>query len=366
MFLWIVLTLVIAFLLWWLYRTRKPLVYYNKEGEIAPIVDKLQEIKKPYSPTPWLINRHIHTVYGMQYRPGSKMKPERQMITFEDGGIAALDWFKPKEVKPRCPVAIVIHTLGGGTREPCISNLCEAFTKHGIMAVVVNSRGCSGVPFKTRRMYNGLQIDDLDAAVKLIRKEKDPEDIYMVGFSMGAYMTAHYCATIGGITAGACCSHTYNGKEANKPFCSGFSGKFYQPFLMSKLKHQAFKNPFIDEETRKKIPELKTLVEFDRLLTIPLLGVKTPEEYYDQIRACDKIPITKVPIMFIGSDDDPFTSKHLMPIKEVLESQKCVFIETREGGHVSFIEGFARRHTLCERLVPEWFEKVTEYYHKNK
>lgn len=366
MFFALCIVLLLAFIVWWISRTKKPLVFYNKNGEIAPIVERLKQIKEYYSPTPWLINRHVHTIWGMHYRGPSLMKPERQIIDFADGGAAALDWFMPKDPKPHCPVVVVLHTLGGGTREPCVSHLCEVLSECGFIAVVANSRGCSGVPFKTERMYNAVELDDIDAIVQFVRKEKEPEDIFMAGFSMGAYNTAQYCANYEGLTAAACFSHTYDGTKASKPFSHGFSGFFYEPFMMSKLKHQALKNPFIPEETKKKIPGIKKLVDFDTLLTIPRLGVKTYQEYYDQTRAKDKIPISKCPMLFLGADDDPFTMKELMPIQECIDSQKCVFVETCEGGHVSFCEGITGKQTLPERIAPEWFREVAKYNREHK
>ena len=357
MFLAIVCAFIFFIFIWILKRIRRPKVHYNPEGKVAGIVSQMKSIIHPYFPTPWLISSDIQTVWGMRYRPSSTMKCEREEFDFPDGGCTVLDWFKPKEYEEGAPVVIVVHTMGGGTREPCTNNICESCTKKGWLAVVANQRGCSGARMKTARMYDGLHIDDLQNIIKHVKEVYHPKDIFMVGFSMGAYLTAEYSLVDGSITACCCVSHTYNAVVASDILEKNKKNrKLYMPIIVAKLKHQIEKNQFIDADVKAAVKKAVTLSDFGEAFTAKHAGVENNLEYCQRVSVAQKIPGMKCPVMFIGSDDDPFTAKRLMPLKEVVKSENVVFVETKEGGHVSFCEGLDGKRSYAEDVAIEWFE----------
>ena len=351
----LLISLAIIFI-WILLRIRKPRVYYNPNGNAAQIVTQMKSINEKYFPTPWLISPDIHTMWGMRFRPRSKLSPVREELDFPDGGCTQLDWFLPKTIEKNVPVLIVNHTMGGGTREPCTNNICEAATKRGWIAVVANQRGASGGFMKTERMNDGLHLDDIQNILKYVKEKYQPSDVFMVGFSMGAYITAEYCNLDGDITAGCCISHTYVPLEAIKILEDiPKNRKLYLPIIVAKLKHLVMKNQFISQEIKDKLKNVKTLHEYDDIFTAQQAGVKDHIEYYQRVTLAPKIATMKCPMLFIGSDDDPFTSSKLMPIKECKESQNCAFVETKEGGHVTFAQGWDGKTTYAEKVALEWF-----------
>ena len=351
------LLLVLLITIWIFSRIKKPRVFYNPNGNAAPIISQMKSINESYFPTPWLITPDIHTIWGMRYRPSSKMVPVREEIAFPDGGCTQLDWFLPKVIEKNVPVLVVNHTMGGGTREPCSNNICEAATKKGWIAVVANQRGCSGGRTKTARLYDGLHVDDLQNIIKFVKEKYNPTDVFMVGFSMGAYLTAELCNVDPCVTASCCISHTYFPIEASKILEKiPKNRKLYLPIIVAKLKRQVEKNTFIDQEIRDRVKNVKTLSEFDDEFTAKQAGVKDHVEYYERVKLAPKVVTMKNPMLFIGADDDPFTSSKFMPIEECKQSQNCAFVETKEGGHVTFAQGWDGKTTYAEKVALEWFE----------
>ena len=310
----LLISLAIIFI-WILLRIRKPRVYYNPNGNAAQIVTQMKSINEKYFPTPWLISPDIHTMWGMRFRPRSKLSPVREELDFPDGGCTQLDWFLPKTIEKNVP---------------------------GFM--------------KTERMNDGLHLDDIQNILKYVKEKYQPSDVFMVGFSMGAYITAEYCNLDGDITAGCCISHTYVPLEAIKILEDiPKNRKLYLPIIVAKLKHLVMKNQFISQEIKDKLKNVKTLHEYDDIFTAQQAGVKDHIEYYQRVTLAPKIATMKCPMLFIGSDDDPFTSSKLMPIKECKESQNCAFVETKEGGHVTFAQGWDGKTTYAEKVALEWF-----------
>lgn len=157
MILFVFLFIVILIICFYLYRRSikyYPKLYVNPDGSIARIILKTKFLEQPYKPTWWLFNRYLQTIRGMRFRKSSKLLKtvRRELITYPDGGTTALDWFENTEMKNNTPILFIIHTYGGGTREPVTNNMAEEGVKHGWRTVVFNNRCYSGAPITSSRM----------------------------------------------------------------------------------------------------------------------------------------------------------------------------------------------------------------------
>ena len=132
------------------YVCQQPALYY-KEGRLSRLV--LQQctlLRKKYRPTLWAINPHLQTVlsgetevlqqqmpllqqpdqHGVINRADAALRTltcraqyERHVVTTEDGGTVALDWFQPQgyaKLPTDAPIVLVLHGLTG--RFPCMKS----------------------------------------------------------------------------------------------------------------------------------------------------------------------------------------------------------------------------------------------------
>lgn len=361
-FLYILLFILVLFIGFFIYRKNvkyNPKVYVNPNGNIAHLIAQTKSLSKPYRPTWWLFNRHLMTMRGMRFRKCSKMTKtvRRQLITYEDNGTSALDWFETEDMKNDTPILFIIHTCAGGTREPCSNNIAEAAVKRGWRAVVFNNRCCSGAPITSSRMIAVIAVDDIQCALANVRKSFNPKHMFMVGFSLGAYQVAQYVMLDGsGIDAAACVSHTYDSVRAELILHDFIPSRLYQPVIMAKLTHFAKKNKFLDCPAAENA---KTMLEYDEAIWCHGLTEYTNgTDMYGALIVYDKIPRLRVPTLFLGSEDDPFTSKDFMPIKEIEKSDNVALVAFPEGGHVSFITGNDGNKSVIDTIIPDWFETV--------
>lgn len=373
-FVLLLMLLITFFAIYRLTRRIYPRIHVNIDGKVAPIISKMNSLKKPYRPTPWLVGSHMQTIYGMRFRK-RHLNYRREIFTFSDKGQCALDFYDSdintttlndskslndiNESLNNPPILLIIHTLGGGTREPCSNNLAEAARKRGYRALIFNNRGCSGVPFTSRRFYNASMDDDIKAVVHYLKRKYNPPQFFMTGFSLGAYMAALYDTDEGNILDGvALISHSYDGNGSNEVLKTGFLQKyFYLPFMMEKVSHIFAKNDFVIDQY-KDVMNAKTLDEYDARYTCIEYGINDIHEYYDQHSLKNRIPYFKTPTLVLGADNDPFTRTKFMPIKEIEQSEYCAFIHVAEGGHVSFPTGIKADKSYIELVILDFFDTI--------
>jgi predicted alpha/beta-fold hydrolase len=356
----ILLFLLFALIIFCLHRcvvSYRPKIFINPEKNVQPILAKMKTLNLRYRPTPWLIGGHASSVWGLRFRPARNGVSEREKIIFEDKGVAFLDWFHPEGADDETPVVIIIHTLAGGTREPCSNNFAGAIRRHGWRAVVANCRGCSGAKFESNRMFNAYQTDDIEHALNHVRERFSPKFTFMIGFSLGAMQIAQCAVKELEIDAYGLISHPYDPVLSSEILERPLQKFLYLKTIVDKLCHCLAKNQFIDEEYRIAVHS-KTLREYDDLYTAKVLGFENQLDYYKRLCLRDKVGDFKRPSLILGSDDDPFTEPEHQPRREVANSENAAMITYGEGGHVNFSCGFGGTVSWAEIVMIDWFEAV--------
>jgi predicted alpha/beta-fold hydrolase len=357
----ILLLLLLALIIFCVYRcvvSYKPKVFMNPEKNVQPILAKMKTLGLRYRPTPWLVGGHAFSVWGLRFRPAPNKADEREKIIFEDGGEAFLDWFNPEGAKRETPIVVIIHTLGGGTREPCTNNFAGSVRRHGWRAVVANCRGCSGAQIKSNRLYNAYQTDDIEFVLNHIpQKGLAPEFTFMVGFSLGAMQVAQCAVKELKVDAYGLISHTYDPLQCSDILEKPIQRFLYLKVIVAKLCHCLRKNVFREEKYNDALLST-TLREFDDKYTALVLGFDNHVEYYKRLYLRDKVGAFKAPSLILGSDDDPFTLPDFQPKREVANSDNVAMIIYPEGGHVSLASGFSGGSSRIDTLVLDWFDAV--------
>jgi predicted alpha/beta-fold hydrolase len=353
----VILAVLVLFVVRRLTVSYRPTITYNPNGQVASLPGSLPSLQQPYHPTWWLANRHLHSVWALRFRPSSPLmkKSRRELFKFEDGGTCGLDWFETPDTPSTATIVHIIHTLTGSSRDPCVNNFAAACVRRGWRAVVQNNRSCGGVEITSERLYDAIRIDDQEAVISHIRKQYNPDFLFMAGFSLGAYQVAQYCMRGEGINAVALVSHSYDGPGAAAEMEKPVQLKLYTPPITTKLVRMIKKSPFVNNP---RAEQAKTMSEFDDHFTSRILGMKDHHEYYSKTSIYDQIPQFKVPTLILGAEDDPFIRKSFLPVQQVRESQTSVMVTYPEGAHVGLCTGFAGRESIVDTIVPDWFQAL--------
>ncbi|THU90460.1 AB-hydrolase YheT, partial [Dendrothele bispora CBS 962.96] len=161
--------------------------------------------------TPWWLSKYFcinRTVFTPKAR---RFVHSRTYLRLVDGGTLGLD-FTPVEqssLPEETPIIVVTHGLTGGSHEGYVrAVLGRASTPVewgglGYRAVVVNSRGCAGVPITSQQLYSAGYTDDLRIAliaeplVMYISHQYPNAPLLGLGFSLGANIMVRYLAEEG-------------------------------------------------------------------------------------------------------------------------------------------------------------------------
>lgn len=296
-------------------------------------------------PAWWLSGGHLQTIIPALFRKVMSVAYQRERIATPDGDFLDLDWLYATTNTPSRKLAIISHGLESNSHRPNVVGMARAFSLCGYDALAWNFRGCSGEPNRLPRAYHSGATEDLHTVLEHAATNERYDEIYLIGFSLGANLTLKYLGeqaqAISPKVKKAVVLSVPCDLDASSRQISRFSNRLYeQRFLKSlreKIEQKAklFPNEISLEPYLKK--QIKTLRDFDNCYTAPLHGFESAEEYYARCSSKQFIPLITIPTLILNAKNDVFLPPSCYPFDEAKASD-AVFLETPEsGGHLGFI-----------------------------
>ncbi|KAJ3540917.1 hypothetical protein NMY22_g4105 [Coprinellus aureogranulatus] len=335
-----------------------------------------------------LFNGHLQTLYCVfgNFSKVDRMSYLRKYLQTPDGGTLGLD-FAPIDqtsVTEDTPIVVVQHGLTGGSYEPYVravlSRACAPVEKGGLgyRAVVINFRGCAGVPVTSPRLYSAGHTDDTRNALAYISQQFPKARLLGLGFSLGANVLTRYLGEereetrLHAVCALGC---PWNLQHNNHGLLNTFVGKhIYSKGMGGNLqnllrKHEASLTADPAHYVciaAKNALALKnpTLADFDEAFTRigggppPHFPFPSADSYYVWGSSDKVIPDIRVPFLAINADDDPVVTR--VPMDRVSNGLVTIRL-TKGGGHLGWFQagnGFVDRWT--NRPVLEWLKLMGE------
>jgi len=188
----------------------RPRLYAHSRAAADELVAACPALRR-YTPTPWLtlglpawLAGHTVTV-GFFIRASweGRLQFERTVVanTDSDGGVFAVDWAAQHREDRSRPVVLILHGLAGSSKSVYCQCLVHTLLARGFRCVVLNARGCGGVPLSTARGFTAAFTEDVRFAAKHVRREVgEGVPLYAVGFSLGSTILTKYLCEEGGAT----------------------------------------------------------------------------------------------------------------------------------------------------------------------
>ncbi|TDL27452.1 AB-hydrolase YheT [Rickenella mellea] len=347
---------------------------------------------KPFHPAWWLNSGHLQTAYCVfgDFTKVDKIVYDRKLLRLLDGGTIGLDFTPPvseRTVKDDVPIIVVLHGLTGGSYESYVRGiLVPAVTPKddgglGFRGVVVNFRGCAGVPLTSAQLYSAGHTDDLRQALIYISKAYPNAPLVGVGFSLGANVLVRYLSEEGNRSrlqsgcALGCPWNLVNNSDRlqsnwfrRQLYSKGMGGNLVK-LLQRHLEELATFGP--DSRLTAKLPELfaiksPTLLQVDARVTSiaggssPPFPFPTAHDYYKWASSHHCLPDVQVPLLAINAADDPIV--HEVPL-EVGRNGRVVLFLTKGGGHLGWFESsdhWREVQRWVTRPVYEWLRATAE------
>ncbi|CAL1704788.1 unnamed protein product [Somion occarium] len=328
----------------------------------------------PFKPVWWLFSGHLQTLYCVlgDFSKIDKVEYDRTLLRLLDGGTIGLD-FTPsmngRTLPDETPIVVVLHGLTGGSHESYVRAIlapaCTPVEKGGLgyRGVVVNFRGCAGVPVTSPQLYSAGFTNDIRTALLYISKRYPKAPLLGVGFSLGANVLTRYLAEEGEqsrLRAGCVLACPWD-LLANSELMEGdwFHRTTYSSGMASNLKAM---------QVLLTVPR-PSLIQFDDTVTCVGGGPSPPfpfasgRDYYVWASSHKLLPQVRVPFLALNASDDPIVKELPTKAGESALSPWVVFCVTEGGGHLGWFEkgsGLFSLNRWMGKPVMEWLRVVGE------
>lgn len=297
-------------------------------------------VEPTYKPPFYFKNGFIATVYSGLVRRIS-LNQERERITLSDGDFLDLDWSFSKEKNNK--LIILLHGLEGHGQRPYVTGAAKLFNDNGIDAVCVNFRGCSGHDNLKYYSYHSGATHDLKAVVDHVVNEKEYEEVYIKGISLGGNMVLKYLGernevpfqVKAAIAVSAPCYLYGSAKELLRIKNRLYHDRFKR-HLVNRLKQK--QQRFKDVLSERDIASIKTLIDFDEVYTAKAHGFKNARDYYEKASSLQYLHHITTPTLVINALNDSFLSPECYPVKAAKANPRLYLEMPKHGGHVGFID----------------------------
>ncbi len=299
-------------------------------------------IESRYSSPNFLNNGHLQTIYPFIFRKVPIVTTSKQRIITYDKDFVDLDDYSVGSDA----IGIISHGLEGSTDAQYIKGMARFLNSQNIDALAWNMRSCSGEMNLKEKFYHSGATEDLQRVIDHVLEKDKYKKIYLIGFSLGANLTANYIGEQGSglpdqikksiLISNPCdlqCSSDELKKNYNKFYLKQFLWTMRQK-VKQKDKLMGFTNIDIDSSSISKI---KCLDEFNNIVTAPLYGFKDSQDYYKKSSCKKYLENLQLPTLIINARNDPFFGVKCYPIREA-QANKNLYLEIPEsGGHMGFV-----------------------------
>jgi predicted alpha/beta-fold hydrolase len=320
-----------------------------------------------YSPAWWIPGGHLQTLWGKLFRRQPPAPTTLERWETPDGDFVELHRLS---AAPGAPRVLLLHGLEGTVRSHYAQGLLNEAARRGWGADLLIFRSCGSEPNRTRRFYHSGETTDTAYVLDRISREYPTSPLAIAGVSLGGNVLLKFLGERGKdlppqLRAAAAISVPFDLSRSSKRINRGFS-RFYQQFFLNSLRRKAQEKAgrFPDLAPAHKISGLRTLEDFDNLITGPLHGFRDAEDYYQRSSSLPWLEHIRLQTLLLSAVDDPMLPLEVLDeVRDVARRTPNLRLEfVEKGGHAGFIAGSWpwRPFYYAEYRVGEFFAELLE------
>lgn len=291
----------------------------------------------------------MRTMWGRltRRRLGTPIRVERW--TTPDDDVLELRRFDPAQAATATtPHLVFLHGLEGGVHSHYVANMFAEVSRRGWSADLVLFRGCGGEPNRARRFYHSGETEDLSFALQRIIAERPDSPIGLAGVSLGGNVLLKWLGERAAdvipsqIRAAAAVSVPFDLARGCRRISRGFSRvyeRFFLRSLLAKARQKLTQYPDLCDPAA--LNQVRTLWDFDDVVTAPVHGFRNAQDYYDQSSSIHFLPHIAVPTLLLSALDDPFLPPEVLEqVQTIAALNPALELQfVRHGGHMGFVSG---------------------------
>ena len=298
----------------------------------------------------WLPEGHSQTLWR-KVAGAPAVNHARERVELSDGDFIDIDWLTAEEPAKNSaqPLVFILHGLCGSSSSSYVLSLQRLLLENGFNSVVMNFRGCSGELNRKAQAYHSGVSHDLEEVLRNVISGHEPKAVSLVGYSLGANVLLKWLGEhhdYSKIDKAVAVSTPFTLGLCSREMLSGLSRIYGRYFTRRLLKDYLHKCK--EFESQDKGSELKELLglgdvsrvsniwEFDDLITAPLHGFESANDYYERCSSIKFLPEISTSTLLIQSYDDPLIPPIALPEPGTV-SESTVMELSPKGGHVGFV-----------------------------
>jgi predicted alpha/beta-fold hydrolase len=326
------------------------------------------DLLSSFTPAWFARNAHLQTLWGTLARHGPQVAARAERWATPDHDEVELQRLDAPGAAPDTPRLLLLHGLEGTIRSHYLRGTLALARARGWPADVLIFRGCNGVIPRARRLYHSGETTDLDFVVRRLVALEPHRPLVLAGFSLGGNVLLKWLGEQGShvpaqVRAAAAVSVPYDLGLGSRQIERGFARVYTTHFLRT-LRRKALaklsESPGLFDEDRLR--EVRTLWDFDDVVTAPVHGFRDAADYYARSSARQYLAAIQRPTLLVSARDDPFLPRQVLDDVELMARDNR-FLSVRfsdHGGHVGFVTGQwpwrARYH--AEESVVDFLEST--------
>jgi uncharacterized protein len=316
-----------------------------------------------FEPHPFLRNPHAQTLAATFLPRRFPRLPRSVLRDFETEPGTRIRGECHWQAAPReRPTLVLVHGLEGSSESGYMMGLAERAFVAGWNAVRLNQRNCGGTESLTPTLYNsGLSGDYRAVLAELIEKDSLSE-IFFAGYSMGGNLVLKMAGEFADRAPRQLCAVAGVCPTIELGVCSdavALPGNFiYQKHFVRNLKRRMRRKAklFPGKFDLNPMARVRTMREFDGLITAKYCGFLDATDYYTRSSALSVAAEIQVPTLIVISQDDPFVPFASFSDPAVANNPRIRVIAPEHGGHCAFISRYAGDARFwAEACVMEFF-----------
>jgi predicted alpha/beta-fold hydrolase len=313
-----------------------------------------------FEPYPLLKNGHLMTI-ASAFVPRRFDIPEAEARLFQvdpESMLLAHCHWQPGKRKD-APVIVVVHGLEGSSDSNYVRGIAEKAFHRGFHVLRMNQRNCGGTEALTPTLYNSGMSGDYRAVFEELSSGDGFKQIFFAGYSMGGNLVTKMAGEFSSAVPkalrgiGVVCPAIDLGASADA--LERLENYVYQRrFVNGLMSRYARKQKLFPERYRSDgLGPVRTVRQFDDVITAPQFGYRDAQDYYDHVGAKRVAAQIRVPLLMITAQDDPFVPYASFLAAKISENPAIQFVAPKHGGHCGFISKFGgpERFWAEQRIV---------------
>ncbi len=300
----------------------------------------------PFRPPLWLRNAHLQTVIASRksrrWTFGWENWEPLEIDLGKEGRLVAEASWQPGP-RAHAPLLILMHGLEGSARSHYLIGMSKKAFAAGFHTVRVNTRNCGGTEHLTPTLYCAGLSRDVRSIAEQLKLGYGVRGIYAAGVSLGASIILKFLGEEGPRATeylqGAAVVSVPIDLELSVRKMEEPQNWLYQRYFVRRLIRRMRRKCalFPDIADMERVEKVRSIREFDDVVTAPHFGFGTAENYYRLASSRHLLRDIRVPTLLIQARDDPMIPFEPFQDSSINRNPFLRLLATEKGGHTGFL-----------------------------